>query len=253
MSRSVWAARAHLTWLACRSAWLRMWYRLVAWVSRVVGLSAAVAPTPVPMRHGPEAYRIYAFNEGGDAGFHREIPVRYFSAESWERDVHELTGWDAVRVEVRYALRHKKYRMVLRPGDACTFPPYPEPSAPACRLPRGVLSARLQGAPGSGIDTDVTARVLKYQGPKGDFHAGLGLRVRLHDMLPFDDHADNALRFTHLRIVDTHGRVADLSYADNPEVAPVGSTAHGATAAEDTSKQHDIVEHDATEQAPGAE
>ncbi len=216
MSRSAWAARAHLAWLACRSVWLRVWYRLVSWVSSAVGLSTATSTTTTIQHHGPEAYRIYAFNEGGDPGFHREIPVRYFCPETWERDIQDLTGWDAIRVEIRYILRHKKYRLVLRPGDTCTFPPYPEPAAPALRLPRGVLSARLQGAPGSGIDTDITPRVLKYQGPKGDFHAGLGLKVRLFDMLPFDDHADNALRFTHLRLVDTNARITDFPYGGNP-------------------------------------
>ena len=169
--------------------------------------------------HGPEAYRIYAFNEGGGEGFHRELSLRSFQMDSWERDTRALTGWDSFRVEVRYMLRHKKYRMVLRPGDACAFPPYPEPSAPACRLPQGVLSARLQGPKGSDIDCDVTSRVLKYQGPKGDFHAGLGLHVRMKDMFPFDDHCDNATRFSHLRIVDTTARIADLPYAPNPRMS----------------------------------
>lgn len=166
--------------------------------------------------HGPKAYRIYAFNEGGGEGFHRELSCRTFRPGSWEQDTRASTGWDSFRVEVRYMFRHKKYRMVLRPGDACAFPPYPEPSAPACRLPLGVLSARLQGPKGSDIDCDVTSRVLKYQGPKGDFHAGLGLRVRLKDMFPFDDHSDNVARFSHLRVVDTTARVADMPYAHNP-------------------------------------
>ena len=170
--------------------------------------------------HGPTAYRIYAFNhEGGGLGFHRELSLRTFRPDSWEQDTRALTGWDSFRVEVRYMFRHKKYRMILRPGDACVFPPYPEPSAPACRLPQGVLSARLQGPKGSDIDCDVTARVLKYQGPKGDFHAGLGLRVYLKDMFPFDDHSDNAARFSHIRVVDTTARVTDLPYAPNPRMS----------------------------------
>ena len=200
------------------------------WMTSVFGWVLGQTPhsdgnpaPPKPYR----IYRIYAFNEGAEEGFHKEIPVRFFSPEAWESDIKELTGWGSPRLEVRYAVRQKKYRMVLRPGDSCHWPPYADPSVPACRVPRGVLSARLQGPPGSNIDADVTARVLKYQGPKGDFHAGLGLGVRLWDMLPFDDHGDNALRFTHLRIIDTTARVTDLPYDTNPAmkggVAAVGT------------------------------
>ena len=196
-------AVAHLAWVVARS-WTRE-------------LLAPVLGYPRPP--GPRAYQIYVFNEGDEPGFHRDLPVRFFDPGTWERDARELTGWTAFRVEVRYVFRHKKYRMVLHRGDVCTFPPYQEPQAPACRLPRGVLSARLQGALGTDIDHDVTARVMKYQGPKGDFHAGLGLRVGLFEMFPFDDHADNAARYTHLRVMDTTGRLIDLPYAPATRLA----------------------------------
>jgi hypothetical protein len=216
--------------LATAPAWLRRLWCLVrlAYISAKANVKAACRwPRTGGYQsygdrgsgHGPEAYRVYVFNEGGGEGFHRELSVRNFHMDSWEQDTRALTGWDSFRVEVRYMFRHKKYRMVLRPGDACAFPPLPEPSAPACRLPQGVLSARLQGPKGSDIDSDVTLRVLKYQGPKGDFHTGLGLRVRLKDMFPFDDHCDNAARFSHLRIVDTTARIADLPYAPNPRMS----------------------------------
>lgn len=188
------------------------WVRLRSWARHALGWVAA------PQDHQPSAYRIYAFNEGEGEGFYREISTRMFEPSTWEADVRELTGWTAFRLEVRYVFRHKRYRMVLHPGDDCAFPPYAEPSAPACRLPKGVLSARLQGPLGSQVDADVTARVMKYQGPRGDFHGGLGLHVRLQDMFPFDDHADNETRFSHLRIMDTSARLIDLPYADNPAV-----------------------------------
>lgn len=201
-------ATAHLALL-----WVRSWVRTaVAWL----GLGGAESTV-----HGPRAYRVYIFNESTDEDderrrFYQELAPRYFDADSWEPDARDLTGWARFRVEVRYVFRNKKYRMVLRPGDKCVFPPYQDASAPACRLPRGVLSARLQGALGSDIDCDVTERVMKYQGPRGDFHAGLGLTVRLQDMFPFDDHADNAQRFTHLRLMDTTARLTDLPYRTNP-------------------------------------
>ena len=171
-----------------------------------------------PAGHVPTPYRVYAFNEAphdsGD-GFFRELPVKYFSADTWEADVAAVTGWTTFRAEVRYMYRNKKYRIVLRRGDR--LPPF-DANDHVCRLPKGILSARLQGPVGSDIDCDVTSRVLKYQGPSCDFHAGKGLRVLLQDMFPFDDHADNAERFTHLRLVDVLGRIADLSYKNNPIV-----------------------------------
>lgn len=230
-------AMAHIAWVVVRRA-----VRDVSdWVTLVFGWALGWPPAQqhskrlaVPPAVTPQPCRIYAFNEGEEEGFHKEIPVPFFVPDTWESDVKSLTGWDRPRVEVRYTMRHKKYRMVLRPGDACAWPPYAEPAAPVCRVPRGVLSARLQGPPGSAIDTDVTARVLKYQGPKGDFHAGLGLTVRLWDMFPFDDHGDNALRFTHLRIIDTGARVLDLPYDKNP--AMKGAVVAVAGAANDDNK-----------------
>lgn len=197
------AATCRLAWVAARTYARRVW-----------------PAAPAPTRHGPTAYRVYAFNEeeGAPGGFFRELSPRAFDPVTWEADVREQTGWTAFRVEVRYVFRHKKYRMVLHRGDRCPFPPYAEPTAPACRLPKGVLSARLQGSLGSKVDSDVTARVMKYQGPRGDFHTGLGLRVHVHELFPFDDHADNAARFSHLRIMDTMARLHDLPYADNPAV-----------------------------------
>ena len=202
------ACMLHLAWVYARS-WLRTLCRLTPWWCRDT------------TNHGPTVYRVYVFNEGenaqdGPEEFYRELSPRYLNPSTWEDDVREMTGWTTFRVEVRYTLRHKKYRMILRPGDSYTCHPYQEPSAPACRLPKGVLSARLQGPLGSDIDCDVTQRVMKYQGPRGDFHAGLGLAVKLQDMFPFDDHVDNTIRFTHLRIMDTMARLHDFAYATNP-------------------------------------
>lgn len=208
---------------AALAALARFWVLLLAscrlaWVAVRCYARGALGGA-APGQRGPTAYRIYAFNlADAPDGFFKELPPRMFSPATWEEDVRDATGWPAFRVEVRYVFRHKKYRMVLHQGDACSFSPYSEPSTPACRLPKGVLSARLQGPPGSKVDTDVTTRVMKYQGPRGDFHAGLGLRVQLHEMFPFDDHADNASRFSHLRLMDTMARLHDLPYSGNPAV-----------------------------------
>lgn len=196
---------------ACSAAYLA-YVTLRAWLKSLLCMSHARP------QHEPRAYRVYVFNEGPQPGYYKEVPVTYFDPATWEADAREITKWSAFRMEVRYTFRHKKYRMVLRPGDPCPFPPYDEPAATSCRMPKGVLSARLQGPLGSDIDCDVTQRVMKYQGPKGDFHAGLGLKLKLQDMFPFDDQADNSARFSHLRIMDTTARLHDLSYTGNPEL-----------------------------------
>lgn len=221
-------------WLTSSSAWTgwaaslagraRRWAHRTLCAARLLGLlfrawlRGGCGAGGEADRRAPVVYRVYIFNEtAGRPGFFRETSPHAFDPDTWERDTREATDWPAFRVEVRYTYRRKKYRMVLRPGDKCVLfqDPTTTPEAPACRLPKGVLSARLQGPPGSDIDCDVTPRVLKYQGPRGDFHAGLGLRVRLQDMFPFDDNADNAARFTHLRLLDTMARVHDMPFAAN--------------------------------------
>jgi hypothetical protein len=118
------------------------------------------------------------------------------------------------RVEVRYAAGGKKFRLVLRPGDAFDWPPYAAPR-PACRLPRGVLSAELLGHDRADR-VDVTARVKKYAGPHADFYAGKGLRVRLRDMFPSD--AAMRARFRCLRVVYASLRVREFGFQLDPVI-----------------------------------
>lgn len=178
-------------------------------------------------------YRVYAFEEpdnldkNADAGdvrldehkFH-ELPARFFDPETWESDTQDATGWDRVRVEVRYRHGNGKYRMVLRPGDTCVFPPPAKPRG----FHLAVLAASLHG---KSVDFDVTRRVLKYQGANKDFH---GTRVTVRDMFPFDDHDDNAVRFSHLRVMDTTARVRTIPYLSNACVSPAAASAAAAAA-----------------------
>ena len=135
----------------------------------------------------------------------------------WASVAREHARWTAedgsVRLEVRYTAHGKPYRLILREKDTLSFPPY-DPAEPRCPCPKGIISARLVN-PEKNVDHDVTPRVCKYQGPKADFHAGLGAYVRVQDMFPFDDQADNAVRFKSMRVMDVTGRVREFSYADN--------------------------------------
>jgi hypothetical protein len=209
-------------------AWMWQWMRLA-----YAGASAwlRVRLCTAQRRDDWAVYRVYAFEEPGpgaaepvDPGaaepgegvhstnlhkFH-ELPARFFSPETWEEDALDATGWERLRVEVRYRQGDGKFRMVLRPGDRCVFPP----PRRARGFPLTVLAASLRG---NDLDVDVTHRVLKYAGATRDFH---GTRVTVRDMFPFDDHDDNAQRFKHLRVIDSLARVHTHSYLSDDSVAP---------------------------------
>lgn len=157
-------------------------------------------------------YKVSAVNEedGTDANV-----TKMFDPEAWEASVRLCTRWTAsrIRADVRYLAHGKKFRMVLRPGDACTFPPIPERHRGG---PKGVMAAELVG-PGD-LAVNITPRVLKYQGPAKDFHRGMGLRVGVTDLFPFDDADELKHNFSALRVVDARARVLDLPI-DCPDLA----------------------------------
>ncbi len=182
------------------------------------GGDAESAPPP-----RPEVFRVHAFMGDPYNGEHRDLTHRLDPRflEDWEARVGALTGWDTAsskfRVEMRYTYgaSRKVYRMVLRHGDAFDLPD----AQKRCRIPRNILSAQLLGAPG--VTCDVLHRVSKYAGPFGDFHAFMGLHVRVQELFPFDDQEQNCARFTTLRTIDTTARIRDYPYADNPHLVPV--------------------------------
>lgn len=125
------------------------------------------------------------------------------------------------RVDVRYLAHGRKYRLVLRKGDeACLT------EAPARHRggPKGVMAAELIGAEAS---VDITRRVHKYQGPAKDFHAGMGLRVGVTDLFPFDDPEELAANFDTVRIVDHALRTLYLP-VNCPDIAKALADAHKA-------------------------
>ena len=197
-------AAAAKSWAALRLAWAWAW----AWLT--VRLFAG------SRRRCDDwaVYRVYAFEESSDTAhenhkFH-ELPARFFNPDTWEEDALDATGWDQVRVEVRYSVRGQKFRMVLRRGDTCAFPPVARRASLSC-FPLTVLAASLHGD----VDVDVTRRVLKYQGAAKDFH---GTRVTVRDLFPFDDHDDNAERFRCLRVIDSWARVTLIPYTSTTSI-----------------------------------
>lgn len=104
--------------------------------------------------------------------------------ERWEEYVAPFvpagTPPDEWRVEARYTYDGRKYRAVV-PGGSPTFPGITEPSRRS--LPRVSSAALIFG---KNKKVDITARVLKYMGPRGDWH-GVPGGVKIVDMFPNDD------------------------------------------------------------------
>lgn len=174
----------------------------------------------------PEVFRVHAFMGDPFNGEHRDLTHRLDPRflKDWEACVARLTGWDTTsskfRVEMRYTYgtSRKVYRMLLRHGDVFDLPD----AQKRCRIPRNILSAQLLGGSVTpGVSCDVLHRASKYAGPFGDFHAFLGLHVRVQELFPFDDQEQNCARFETLRTIDTTARVRDYSYSENPRLVPV--------------------------------
>ena len=145
--------------------------------------------------------KVIAFNLSDcHEGFHEYLawePAK-FAGGAWEQHVLETTGFPDARLEIRLLENGKKRRVVLYPGMTCdpAFPPPPKQIIVTAQLmPRPSETAGEQATP-----MNVTARVQKY--------LGNSLRT-VHHMFPFDDHQDNAERFSHVRAIDLSFRVSD--------------------------------------------
>jgi hypothetical protein len=157
-------------------------------------------------------------DDHGDDGPRLEPPEREdvtteFCPATWSGQGWEPFVGNSRRLEIRYAVRRRKFRMVLRRGDTLEWPPYKGVARPAVLGPRGVIAAQLVGF--DPTDTvDVTERIKKYAGPHYDFHAGMGYRVRLYDMFPSDSDLD--LRFRCLRVLYANLAMRDYDLGLDP-------------------------------------
>ena len=159
-----------------------------------------------------------ADDDDADAGHEPpacEDVTHEFCPVGWAGNGWEHVVGDSGRLEIRYAVRRRKYRMVLRRGDELQWPPYDGVTRPVMACPRGVIAAQLVGF--DPADTvDVTERIKKYAGPHYDFHAGAGYRVRLYDMFPNDTDLD--LRFRCLRVLYANLVMRDYDFGLDPMI-----------------------------------
>lgn len=154
---------------------------------------------PMPMM----VYKVVAVNEDTET---EQNVTRLFRPGAWEASVRLATGWTSknIRADVRYLSEGRKYRVILRPGEAWSLPDGPTRYRGG---PKGVMSASMHG---DGRAVNVTARVLKYQGPLKDFHHSLGHRVGVMDMFPLDDLDELYQNFEFIRIIDAHAHMFDI-------------------------------------------
>ena len=192
--------------LAC-SFLLGMW-----WAGSAIGSSSSVPKSTVASA--------FVFMEGGEEDGERyevthtikEImkvaPTTYWEAPLCSDHDLPTRGW---RLEIRYTARNQKYRFVAKPGVTRELPDILADPGPK-RFPRIVHATLIDFAEGK--TTDITARVLKYLGPRNDFH-GTPLRVR--DLFPNDytDDADYAWKGYKVEFVKSDLKKVRYSYEDN--------------------------------------
>lgn len=106
------------------------------------------------------------------------------------------------RIEIRYLLNRESYRFVVDAKDAsqAAFPPFPPDQAHPEPFSKKLISATVTYADGEVYD--VTKRLKKYAGPKGDFY---GRAMPPAWILPMMH--QSALRGAVLRFLDTHMKV----------------------------------------------
>lgn len=160
---------------------------------------------------------VYVFDDAPDAWIDDFHAVRMPVVLEGLEKIKQVTGYTTVRVELRYKCPHgNKYRLVMR--DTCWND----------QLLRQIHTGILNDAthheikgPGSFIGCqldddpprDCTARMLKYAGPRGDFH---GMEVRCLDMFPFVDKETLKTSYPTMTFLDSEIRMHSVRTVDNP-------------------------------------
>lgn len=110
----------------------------------------------------------------------------------WVDDADES---DSPTLEIRYVFHGKKFRALAKKGEK--FPALAEEGGHV--NPPKVFAATLVATPEGKAHLDITYRMLKYMGPKGDWH---GASVGVRDMFPNHDVSFMEKRGYDIEIVD---------------------------------------------------
>lgn len=194
-----------------------LWERVQSWIA-TARLAWAVLKQAVRSRWDtddlfrPKLVKVYAFCEDVDDKLQYRDVTREFEPQTWEEDVRQITGWDKMRIEVRYTQHKHKHRMIVRSGEVCSWPPKKLTMGGDRRKPFLALSAQLQSTSGR-ARRDVTVRVNKYIGC-----LSTSATLRVHDMFPFDDCEFESEVFDRLALIDHVLRIRYFSFKNNDAI-----------------------------------
>lgn len=137
--------------------------------------------------------------------------------DKWASSVSDIAfGSEGVDVdfswylEIRYALRGKKYRAVAKTGE-----PFPRiQKTPVSSAPK-ILKAFLERTD-DGTKIDITSRYLKFAGPLGDWH---GSRVTAFDLFPNSDNDFYADESHDIVIIDNRLKTKRYAFAETTVIS----------------------------------
>jgi hypothetical protein len=161
-------------------------------------------------------HALYVFDDAPDAWVDDFHTVRMPMVLEGLEKIRQVTGYTHVRLEIRYTCPHgNKYRLVMR--DVCWDDALLQQLHLGnmndihkdIRGPGSFISCQLDSVP----PLDCTARMLKYAGPRGDFH---GMQVRVLDMFPFLHKHEFINSYHTMTFLDSEIRMHRICLKDDP-------------------------------------
>jgi len=135
--------------------------------------------------------KVIVFDETGEEDVYSEYADKHLTLDELKKSI----ALDEYRIEFRYRVHGKKFRVIVRKDDTVHFPIRKELGL---RAEFDVTHAFL--LPHEGHHIDVTNRVKKYAGQNGDFNAHAGSFLFVSDMFPYHDVDD----YARLMLLDEH-------------------------------------------------
>ena len=123
---------------------------------------------------------VIVFDESPEAEMYHEYMSKHLTLDEIKNIVSSAI--DKYKIEIRYTLRDKNYRVVIRDDDNVEFPVRKELGL---YVPFKISHAYV--FTNNSRQIDVTERVKKYAGQNGNFNAHAGYRVVVKDVFPFSD------------------------------------------------------------------
>ena len=165
------------------------------------------------MANKKKQYKCLVFNEEEE----NELDFFEYAPNMTIEEIKKQLRLKKYKIEIRYVVHGRKYRIVVRENENVHFPIRKELGLKKPTITFASL-VRKDTEENAEEDYDVTKRVQKYFGQNNDFNSGLGLKLFVQDLFPFDDHEDNAERFCDLYICMSDGRKYYFDYGKNEEI-----------------------------------